>query len=591
MIATLLFLSAAVAVASPAPHPDQDPELERVARSAARTYESLLRRRAPYGRAGPGTGPCDEIIGRFCFRFVGDDWPRETGPEDPAVVDARRHAIEAHRRWLSVDPGAGDAAGPLVRYLIEDGRAAEAVSIARAHVSAAPGTESLLFLGLALHESGDFGAAEAAFDRARAGSPPEERAALDAVDVLLAPEERVWYAGLPAEARRAYHGRFWAFSDPFLSRPGNERRSAHYARHAWIRILDGAPRAPGEVSWGADRAEILLRYGLPRRRERVRPPPFRLTVETEVVSFYDPRAVPLVVSELHAAGVPPMPEPGEGSPLERDTVRSAYAPAGVRRLRAITGQLSRLPDRGGWTVRIDAVLPGDTAPPRVPRAPRAWLVVLDTAGMEVTRTAAATSERGDSTVIRAETRLPAGRYVYQVELTDDSTGLAGRARHALELPPGALRLSDPVLAEPAAGAATRPGLAPFPTLVLEPRDVLVYAEVAGLGRRDGAARYTVEWRLESVREAPALVRAARWLGRVLGLSAPRPPVRVRWEGTWEEADPVPIPFVLDLRGAEAGPYRLHLTVRDPVSGREATSYRAVLLEAGAAGAESGRGRS
>ena len=598
MIATLLLLSAAVAASSPAPFPapspDQDPEIVRAARSAARAYESLLRTRAPYGPSDPGTGRCDEIIGRFCFRFGDDDDPPpDPEPEAPAVVAARRRAIAAHRRWLSADPGAGEAAGPLVRYLIEDDRAAEAVSLARAHVSAARNTESLLFLGLALHESGDVPAAEAAFDRARAEASAAERTALDAVDVLLTPEERGWYTRLPVDARAAYHARFWAFADPFRSRPGNERRSAHYARHAWIRILDGAPRAPGEVSWGEDRAEILLRYGLPRRRERTRPPPFRLTVETEIVSYYDPRAVPLVLPELHTLGVPSMPEPWERPPLERDTVRSAYAPMGVRRLRAITGQLSRLPDRDGWTVRIDAVLPGDTAAPRTPLSPRAWLVVLDTAGREVVRTAARTSALGDSTAIRVATRLPSGRYVYQLELTDDSTGLAGRARHSLELPAGPLRLSDPVLAVPGREGSTRSGLRPFPTLVFEPgREVLVYAEVAGLGRRGGAARYIVEWRLESRREAPALVRAVRWLGQVLGLAAPRPPVRVRWEGAWDGADPVPIPFVLDLAGAESGPYRLHLTVRDAVSGREVASYRAVqLLEVGAAEPASGRGRS
>ena len=106
----------------------------------------------------------------------------------------------------------------------------------------------------------------------------------------------------------------------------------------------------------------------------------------------------------------------------------------------------------------------------------------------------------------------------------------------------------------------------------------VHAEVRGLVRSMGGARYAVEWWLERREERSLLGRAARWVGRSLGLVDDAGPVRVRWEALAEEAGPVAITFSLDLTGARPGHYRLGLRVRDRVSGREATSYRAVLLD-------------
>lgn len=579
MLAAILVLIVAVCPGAVAQEADLG-ELEREARSAAYRYESLLRRRAPYRYGGIG-GECDEVIGRFCFRF-GDETPESPPePEHPDVTAARRRAVRAYRRWLSRAPSDAEAAGGLIRYLIEDGRAEEAVPVARTHAWADPGTESLLLLGLSLHAVGEFVAAEASFDSARGLASPSERADLDDVRVLLASGERGRYGELGPEARGAYNRRFWAFSDPSLRVPGNERRSAHYARHGWIRILDDAPRAAGMLSWGDDHEEIVLRYGIPRRRERVRRPPFRLQWELTVVSLYDPRAVSFVPPALATEGIGRQPEPGGSSPLERDTVRSSYAPLGVRRIRGLAGQVTRLPTRDGWTLRMDALLPPDTASPAVPVAPEGLLAVLDSLGGVVSRARAEVEVHPDSgTVVRAETTLPPDAYTYQMEVGDDSTGLAGWARYRIDGPGGDLALSDPLLARPPADtvAVTRSRLVPFPTRVV-PRDrpVLVYAEVRGLGRAGGAARYAVEWWLERREGRSWLGRAARWVGRRLGLIGEEAPVRLRWDATSRAADPVAVAFTLDLTAADPGRYRLGLTVRDRISGREATSYRAVLV--------------
>lgn len=573
-------LVAAVAIGAAPVDQTRDPE--RAARTAARRYERLRYRRAPE-RYGGGSGErCDEVIGRFCFHFGDEGHPSPPEPEAPEVRAARRLAVRSYRRWLSRQPAEGEAAGGLVRYLLDDDRPGEAVSVARTHAWAAPGPESLLLLGLSLHAAGDFVAAEMAFDRARTLASPAERAALDDVGVLLAHEERERYDRLGPSERAAYDRRFWAYSDPSPSVLGNERRSAHFARHAWIRILEDGPRLSGAgmLSWGTDHEEILLRYGLAHRLERIRAPPYRLQWDPRVVSLYDPRAVSFVPRALMVEGVPGQPAPGDAAPLERDTVRSSYAPVGVRRTRGLLAQVTRFPTREGWLLRVDALLPPDTASPAAPVSPEGLIVVMDTSGRPVARAPAVSEPRPDSTaVLRAEVAVPPGRYVYQVELSDDSTGLAGWMRYRIDLPDRALAVSDPVIA-PGGGTAApdRAGLTPFPTRVLAPDEaVMVYAEVRGLDRVDGVARYSVEWWLERAEERTALGRAVHWLGRTLGVVEESRPVRVRWEAGSRDRDPVAVTYELDLTGAETGRYRLGLTVRDRVSGREATSYRQVRL--------------
>lgn len=583
LLEAALILAGSVVAAPQTPVQEVDPG--RAARSAAYRYESLLRRRTPYVFGSVG-GRCDEIIGRFCFRFGDDGTPEPPPePEHPDVKEARRRAVQAYRRWLSSDPTRPEAAGGLIRYLIEDGRPGEAVSLARAHAWAAPGSESLLLLGLAYHYTGDFVASESAFDSARAAASASTREVWGDVGVLLEPGERARYEDLDRDARRAYNRRFWAFSDPSLLVPGNERRSAHYARHAWATILAEAPRARGMLSWGGDHEEIVVRYGLPRSRERIRPSTFQLRPELSVVEYYDPHAVSFVPAALLSDGVPGVPAPGDRPELERDTVRSSYAPVTHHRVRGLTGQATRIPTAQGWLLRVDALLPPDSGAPGVPRAPRGLLTVLDTLGREVSRSAASVLVGADSqTVVRVQTDVPPGPHVYQIEVVDDSTGLAGRGRYRIDVP-GRSRdfpaLSDPLVAAPFDGeaAVAREALDPIPGRVLPTGGrVLVWAEARGLRRVAGTARYAVEWWLEPADPGSLVGRALRWVGRSLGLVGDAEAVRVRWQAASEASDPVPISFTLDLGGAEAGLYRLVLRVRDEISGRAVTSYREVRLD-------------
>lgn len=531
---------------------------------------------------GSGGDHCDEIIGRFCFHFGDSEEPdRPPEPEHEDIDEARRVAVRAHRRWLSADPTDSEAAGGLVRYLIAGGRALEAVSLARTHTWAVGRTpESLLLLGLALHHAADFEAAELVFDSARAAVSEEEREEWDDVGMLLEPRERSRYGDLSGAERAAYNRRFWALSDPSLLEPGNERRSGHYARRAWIQILSEAPRVEGMVSWGYDHEEIVLRYGLPTSRERIRQPAWRLDAELRMVETFDPHAVSFVPASL-GDGVVEAPAPGVRPELERDTARSFYAGVHLHRMRGIDLQVARLPAPPGALLRVAGVLPPDTVEPAVPTRPRALFAVLDTMGNEVARTAAAVQVRPDSvTVVRGELALPPGTYVYRLEVADDSTGLAGLSQYRIEVPAtDRLGLGDPIVALPGDGFPSGADVVLAPSLVLSPdQSVLIYTEASGLNRTGGRSRYAVEWWVEPLDRGSLLGRAARWLGRRLGLMDEETPVRVRWEDGSGEAGPVPVTFTLDLRTAEPGLHRLGLTIEDRLSGESATSTRLVRID-------------
>lgn len=601
MIEAVLFVSLSVvtpaaatpvaltpAIATPATAMQQDPraQLAREARRAAYRYESLLRRRAPSGYGGGAGTRCDEVIGRFCFRFTENSpsAPPDTLPEHPDIVRARDRAIQAHRAWLSAEPGHPEAAGAVVRYLVEADRASEAVPLARTHVWAAERRPaSLLTLGLALHEAGSFAAAEAVFDSARAALPPSERRRLDHVGVLLEPGERGRYGDLSPERREAYDRRFWRLSDPSFLEPGNERRSAHYARHAWAAILEAAPHAAGRVSWGGDTEEIVLRYGLPTRRERIRDPSWLMSTELSMLEIFDPHGVSFVPAAMETEGLPWEPEPGETAPLERTVARSSYTPVRLHRTRSLSVQASRFPTAGGAAFTVSARLEGDTAW-APPVSPEGLVVVMDTLGREAVRAPADVRVAADSvTWVTGGVELEPGAWVYRVEVTDDSTGQAGLAQYRIDVDvPGRPTLSDLMVAAPEDPIpASRAELRALGTLLL-PTDVsvLIWAEAVGLSRSVGESRYAVEWWVESAEPGTVLGRAVRWLGRRIGLVGDRDPLRVRWEAGSAET-PVPVAFVVDFDGLDAGLYRLGLSVEDLVSGGSATVTRLVRLDPGA----------
>src|SRR5690606_6051060 len=127
----------------------------------------------------------DEYIGRFCLRYDGGD-PPDAPPDPPRVVRARQDAVNALRMAFAALPGDLETTGPLLRYLVEDERAEEALSAALAfRWASADSIWGGLLIGFAHHAAGDDSAAVRSFLDALDRMPANERRAFEKIDVLL----------------------------------------------------------------------------------------------------------------------------------------------------------------------------------------------------------------------------------------------------------------------------------------------------------------------------------------------------------------------------------------------------------------------
>ncbi|HEX6940060.1 MAG TPA: hypothetical protein VF158_11665 [Longimicrobiales bacterium] len=559
---------------------DSAEALRRAARSAERRYESLVRRLAPVRFGGAG-GRCDEIVGRFCLTYDGGD-PPPADPPPPAVVRARQDAVEALRRAFAGLPGDLGTAGPLLRYLIEDERAEEALSAARTYAwASADSVWGPLLLGYAFHAAGDDAAAERSFDEALARMSAEDRRRFEDIEVFLTGDEREAYDDMDGGDRVAYETAFWRLADPLYLIAGNERRAEHFARHVWSRLLSETPRVGGMHSWGRDLEELTLRYGVPTSRERVVSYYYSLQPDSYVEHFH-PDQLAFLPEAIRTEGYPPTPPPGAPWPLERERARSGYAVKRVRRIVPVAHQVARFPAGDSIAVVVYGRMPLDSAAAGAAEA-RAGLFLLDARYTIVGSALGGAAVTNDTARAQLELRVAPGHYVYSMELVEEPSRLAGRARFALDVPgyPHAgVAVSDPVLAAPFGGGPTPRGrddarLRPHADLVFSSGDTIgLYAEAHGLAPGpDGSMYYAVELAVVRADEPALLARAVRWLGRTLGLADEDRPPRLSWQGRAEAGHPAVLAVDFPLTDLDAALYELELTVTDRIGGSSFTSRR------------------
>lgn len=562
---------------------DSIERIRRTARNAEARFERLLRTLAPlrWG-SSPGT-QCDEIVGRFCLTYDSEALPTPE-PEAPRVRDARREAIEALRLAFSYEADRLATTRPLVRYLVEDDRATEAVSAARTYDALTGDTVwGPLLLGFALHALAEDTAAERLFDLGLSRFDPEERRRIRDLDWIVSVRDRGFYRGLDDEARRRSEARLWRHADPLYLTPGNERRAEHLSRHVWSRILGMTPIVAGMPRWGRDLEELTVRYGVPMARTRTRGVGLR---EGGLTEHYDPDALAFIQEDLLSRGPAPTPPPGERWGLEHPRARSSFAPRTLRRLIPLPHQVTRFPNEDRTTVRIDGVLELDSLA-RGAAVARTGLWLLDEFTMTtLDSVAGSVLVRGDSLRFHHEVEaLPGGR-LYSLEALEEESGLGGRARYALDLeePPGSAPIvSDPLLARPFGGRLPEgredPRLAPHGELVLAAGDTVgLYAEALRLRPdAEGIRHFRVDLSVRRADRAAFPARAVAWIGRRLGLgSAPQPP-RVVWEDRWEAVEPAIIAIDLPLADLPGGLHAVELSVTDLLTGAETTTRKLVRI--------------
>ncbi|MEJ2184489.1 MAG: hypothetical protein P8Z36_00965 [Gemmatimonadota bacterium] len=586
----ILLVALAIQVVPAGTSPDTVAVLRKEARRAEHRYERLLRALAPEAMGGGYGRDCDEVVGRFCLRYDDDGQP----PDDTAraeriqIVEARKAAIDAFRRLFSYTPGDVHVAGPLVRYLAEDGRRQEAVSAARSFAWAT--SDSIwgpLLLGFALHNDGRELTAERQFALALTRMPPEQREEFQDLHVLLTDAEWHRVQAMNPAQRARYEHTFWRLADPLYVTPGDERWNEHIARHVWARLLSQAPRVAGTVSWGKDLEELTLRYGVPTSRERLQG---REWWSFNMIEHFSPRAQAFTTSDLHTQGYMAQPVPGAPDPLDSARVRSSFAPSNVSRLVPFPHQVARFPAAGDRvTVRVDAELPLDSLGSSA-RDLRTGIFMLDTTANLLAKQENRQRTYGRVVRVTGEFTLAPGQVIYSVEAYDSVSHRGARARYALPLDgyaAGQPALSDVLLTRPFGDGLlprSRDDLrdaALAGAIVTAGNNLGIYAEAHRLaGDAAGRTHYTVEIAVEKARGPSLAARVAHWFGRAIGLAHDRPPPSVSWTADGTAGEPVIVAVDLEMDDARPGLYAIRLAVRDRVLGVRMQTRRLVRVEAG-----------
>ena len=570
----LLAVPAQLNMALPA---DSIEKLKDRARGAEARFERMARTLAPLTWGGSYGSDCDEIVGRFCLRFdstTSTPSSKETG----VVVDARREAVEAIRRYYSAAPAALHAAGPLVRLLVQDDRAREAVSAARTFMALS--RDSLwgnLLLGLALHATQEEDEAERHFARALQRMDPVRRREWIDPRWLQSDRERGAVRRLSPEARLEYERKFWLVSDPFWLTAANEYWVEHLTRHTESRLLEDVPLVHGMVSWGRDLDELTVRYGTPTARARTGG---GFGVEESMVEYYDTAQRLYAPDQFLAAGFSEPPFPGTKPLLYSARARAGYALRRVNRVLHLTHQLTRFVEGNEAVFRVDAAVetPADSLPPSFLQA---GLFVYDSA---LTRRAEQLQSQRwspDSTRVTLLTRAAPGAVIYSVEMLDTIARFGARARHAVD---AGLPLEGPIVSDLLI-------CAPFPSgqlpqlrddPLLQARTSLVFAPGDTIGIYAEAYRVSsplvrVELGLEPANGPGALSRLGRWVGRSLGLVGPRTDPRVSWSAPRGTGGVQSLAVNLPLEARRRGQFMLLLRVTDNETGRTTETRRPILI--------------
>ena len=236
-------------------------DLLRQARKAQRNFERIRRAHLP-AELDPGSHPCDERIGRYCYWY--DPYPGRPYQEPRVIQRSRRRLLNQLTPVAHRIPGDGWIAGQLVRYLAEQGQLDSAVAWAKRCRAERWWCSALE--GLARHLAMDYEGSDSSFSRALGAMPEKERCAWTDLRRVLGQGQRL-YRKLDCAARDSVADRIWWLAHPLYSRPGNDLRTEHYTRHTMALLLQRAASADLS-SWGDDRREMVVRFGWPTHYSR-----------------------------------------------------------------------------------------------------------------------------------------------------------------------------------------------------------------------------------------------------------------------------------------------------------------------------------
>ncbi|GMR12672.1 MAG: hypothetical protein BMS9Abin29_0863 [Gemmatimonadota bacterium] len=327
-------------------------ELLAKAKDVQTRFERYREERIPpeLGRGGRG---CDDLVGRFCLRFGGEDESGEWQvPEEPiefgmARVRVLRDLAEIARKI----PGDEWVLGQRVYYMGEVGDWGRAEKLAQQ----CGGRESwwcTALIGMIRNAEGQWIEADEIFDQAIAQMPPDVAADWQAPTYLL--DDDGVDAFKDAPDKQTLEDRMWLLADPLYLVDGNDRKTEQYARQVLIRIREEAANAYG-VEWGDDIEQLTLRYGAEKAWERRRSVPTASLQDTRsIVGRHNPKG-----QEFMPPGpalVSPSDVPADAWKLEQKKPHTGYAPPYAPDLNALETQVARF-RRGDSLLVVGAFAP------------------------------------------------------------------------------------------------------------------------------------------------------------------------------------------------------------------------------------------
>ena len=410
-----------------------------------------------------------------------------------------------------------------------------------------------LVLGMAHHRAENPLDAEGHYQIGLLGADPELACRLTDISYLLDGRDEETYERLacPGPERTEFEERFWWLSDPLLTAPGNDRRSAHLTRRFELLLHERLREAvQPDFLLRPNAADSLLLY-IDEVTRRGHPDSFdhtgRWRSEKEARYRFIPAS--LIGDGLQALRYE----------LEATRWDEGYTPADYSPFFAVPGQVARFMDGDSLVLAVSA----DLRTARVNPLQIRFVASGGPAGSFVGQ-----GRPGGDLTPSFMTRVEALPTVVAIEAFDGYDGVSRLREGVLPLEAGPLVLSDPLLVDPR--------LPDLPATRREAVDAML--PQASIGSANDAIAYWEVYGLEEgqpMRVSVAMARegagvVTRVLRSLTGRSDAPAPV-VTW--TEEATGPThPMSLALDLEAVEEGSYELTIEVAGP-DGAVATAIR------------------
>ena len=242
-------------------------DLLEQARDVQARYERYREQRTPPDLADLSRR-CDDIVGRFCFRFPDhvdvDDW---RAPRQPVELElARTRVLEDLGEIARKIPGDLWIMGQRVYYLTDMGAWSTAANLAR-RCGGRTHWWCTALAGYVHHARGFWTVADEVFTQALTEMPPDTAARWRAPEHLL--EGAAWQIYEETTDTRGVEEMLWTLSDPLYLVEGNDRKTEQFARQVLVRMQAEGTNGTG-LGWDEDLEEITLRWGAPEAWSRER---------------------------------------------------------------------------------------------------------------------------------------------------------------------------------------------------------------------------------------------------------------------------------------------------------------------------------